>query len=74
LIIDFATNSTFNFFLYQLVNFIDPSHKGPISAINGVNYTNNAFTDCSITYLQLTDYLYPVSEDLRATVSSLPHF
>lgn len=69
-----ATNSSFNFYLYQLVDFQDSSHTGTGSDIDGVNYTNNAFTDCSITYLKLTEYLYPVSDDLKATVGTFIRF
>jgi hypothetical protein len=68
---DISTNSYFNFFLYQLVDFIDPTHVGATSEIDGVNYTNNAFHDCSISALQLTEYLHPVSPDLKAPVMSL---
>lgn len=69
--LDISTNSVFNFFLYQLVNYNDPSNVGVFSAIDGVNYTNNPFLDCSVSNLQLTEYLEPVSSDLKATVVPL---
>jgi hypothetical protein len=61
--IDVSTNSYFTFFLYQMIDFIDPSNV----AIDGVNYTNNPFSDCSISALQMTEYSQPVSPDLKAT-------
>lgn len=66
---DVSTNSDFNFFLYQLLDYINTgSDKSITSTINGVNYTNNPFFDCSISTLQMTEYLEPVSPDLKATV------
>jgi hypothetical protein len=73
LISDVSTNSEFNFFLYQLVNYINTGPDRFItSTINGVNYTNNPFFDCSLSTLQMTEYLEPVSPDLKNTVSLLP--
>jgi hypothetical protein len=67
--VDFSTNSNFNFFLYQLVNFIDPTHNGAIGSIDGLNYSNNAFTECSVHSLSLSAYLTPVGLELEAPVS-----
>jgi hypothetical protein len=64
-----TTNSYFDFFLYQLINFIDVN---PVATIDGVNYTNNPFSDCSISALQMTEYSQPVSPDLKATVTTVP--
>jgi hypothetical protein len=69
LIVDVTTNSYFDFFLYQLINFIDVN---PVATIDGVNYTNNPFSDCSISALQMTEYSQPVSPDLKATVTTVP--
>jgi hypothetical protein len=66
--VDFSTNSNFNFFLYQLVNFIDPTHNGAIGSIDGLNYSNNAFTECSVHSLSLSVYLSPVGLELEAPV------
>jgi hypothetical protein len=71
LMVDVSTNSEFNFFLYQLLNYIDLTADSAITTtINGVNYTNNPFFDCSLSTLQMTEYLEPVSPDLKATVVS----
>lgn len=48
-----------------MIDFIDTS-----TPIDGVNYTNNPFNDCSINALQLTEYLQPVSPDLKSPVRS----
>jgi hypothetical protein len=67
--VDVSTNSEFNFFLYQLLNYINTgADKGLTSTINGVNYTNNPFFDCSISTLQMTEYLEPVPLELKSTV------
>jgi len=67
--VDVATNSEFNLFLYQLINYINTGQDSAItSTINGINYTNNAFFDCSLSTLQMTEYLEPVSPDLKDTV------
>jgi len=67
--VDVSTNSDFNFFLYQLINYINTGPDNNItSTINGINYTNNAFFDCSLSTLQMTEYLEPVSPDLKDTV------
>jgi hypothetical protein len=67
--VDVSTNSEFNFFLYQLINYINTGQDNAItSTINGINYTNNAFFDCSLSTLQMTEYLEPVSPDLKDTV------
>lgn len=63
--IDISTNSYFSFFLYQLIDFIN---LGSNAAIDTLNYTNNPFLDCSISALQLTEYLDPVSPELKAPV------
>src|SRR5277367_2818281 len=63
LTVDVSTNSYFNFFLYQMISFVDTS-----TPIDGVNYTNNPFSDCSVNALQLTEYLQPVSPDLKSPV------
>jgi hypothetical protein len=72
LTLDVSTNSDFNLFLYSLVNYINTgSDKAITSSINGVNYTNNPFFDCSLSTLQMTEYLEPVSTDLKDTVIPL---
>jgi len=63
----FVTNSDYRFFLYELVDFLDPTQAAPI---NGVNYSNNAFSDCYMSTLEITEYLDPVPPELKATVSS----
>jgi hypothetical protein len=73
LTLDVSTNSEFNFFLYQLVDYINTGpDKSITNTINGVNYTNNPFFDCSLSTLQMTEYLEPVSPDLKNTVIPLP--
>jgi hypothetical protein len=69
LTLDVSTNSDFKFFLYQLINYINTgADKAITSTINGVNYTNNQFFDCSLSTLQMTEYLEPVSPELKAAV------
>ena len=70
--VDVSTNSYFDFFLYQMIDFIDTNTTvGLIGLIDGVNYTNNPFSDCSISALQLAEYSQPVSPDLKSTARSI---
>jgi hypothetical protein len=61
----FVTSSSYRFFLYELVDFVDPTQIAPI---NGLNYSGNTFSDCFTSTLQMTEYLDPVPPELKATV------
>jgi len=71
IMLDVITSSEFAFFLYQLFNYINP---GPLnilgSPINELTYVNNSFFDCSLSLLQMVEYLEPVSSDLKTTVGT----
>jgi len=73
IMLDVITSSEFAFFLYQLVNYIS-SESGPVntagSPINELTYVNNPFFDCSLSLLQMVEYLEPVSSDLKTTVGT----
>lgn len=72
LISDVITSSGFAFFLYQLLNYIKPTPLDVLgSPINELNYTNNPFFDCSLSSLQMAEYLEPVSSELKTTVEPL---
>jgi len=68
--VDFATNSNYTFFLYQLVDFIDPTHNGATSSIDALNYSNNPFSDCTVHSLSLSAYLNPVALELESPVTA----
>lgn len=70
LTLDMYTSSDFTFFLYQLLDYIQPvqASNTAFSPINELNYSNNPFSDCSLTTLQMVEYLEPVSPQLKSTV------
>ena len=71
--LDFTTNSNFGFFLYQLVNFIDPTHNLAVGSIDTLNYSNNAFTECTVHSLSMSVYLTSVGLELEAPVFAPPY-
>jgi hypothetical protein len=66
-----TTNSEFTFFLYQLLDYISLGNSADTvgSPLNELDYVNNQFLDCSLSALQMVEYLEPVSPQLKATVS-----
>jgi hypothetical protein len=71
LTVDMTTSSEFDFFLYQLLNYIslEPQTSATfVSPLNELNYVNNEFLDCSLSTLQMVEYLEPVPPQLKATV------
>jgi hypothetical protein len=67
---DMTTSSDFTFFLYQLLDYIslETSVNTVVSPLNELNYVNNQFLDCSLSTLQMVEYLEPVPPQLKATV------
>ena len=64
------TNSYFNFFIYQFIDFTLGQNDAIEFAdiIDTFNYSNNAFRQCTVNTLALSDYDQTVPNDLKSTV------